>query len=261
MNRLGRIAMLSAIVFMAVACGSEKGKIIPRSRFAQLYASLFEADAWLEYHSVSRFTADSTNFYLPILKSYGYSDEDYRRSVYHYLKDPGRFSKILEESKEILQKQVDEIQAIVDHDNRIEDYIRTGKRVVRKPVMFDTLIAHAGFTDKVDISMDEFGRYCFNKVMEDTSFYGPRLIIAEKDTAAAYPDSLCLPPRPRRLESIDQWNEAIKEILKKRESSQDKETEPQEPSPKKEVETSPPPPPRTRPLTVRTKDRMEEAQL
>lgn len=254
--------MLSAIVMMALACGSKQGKVIPRGRFAQLYASLFEADAWLEYHSSSRFQADTTNFYYPILKSYGYTVEDYRRSLDYYLGDLNRFQKIIEESTQILQKKVDELQAVVDSDNRIQEYIRTGKSAVRKQVMFDTLIAKAGFTDRVDISMDEFGRYCFNKVMEDTSFYGPRLIIAGKDTTAAFPDSLCLPPRPRRLESIDQWNEAKKEILKKRESSQDKEIEPQEPSPKKEVEMStPPPPPRTRPLAVRTKDRMEESQL
>lgn len=209
--------MLSAIVMMAVACGSKQGKVIPRGRFAQLYASLFEADAWLEYHSSSRFQADTTNFYYPILKSYGYTVEDYRRSLDYYLGDLNRFQKIIEESTQILQKKVDELQAVVDSDNRIQEYIRTGKSAVRKQVMFDTLIAKAGFTDRVDISMDEFGRYVFNKVQEDTSFFGPRLVLADKDTSTvAAVDTVDLAPRPVHLENVDDLREQQKEQRRQR---------------------------------------------
>ena len=205
MKSLGRIALLSAIVLMAIACGSKQGKIIPRSRFAQLHASLFKADAWLESHSDFRAKADTTNFYQSIFDSYGYSAEDYRRSLYQYLEDPGRFAKIIEESTNIIRKEVDELQEKVDGENRLQNFIMTGKRVVRNQVMFDTLMARAGFTDKVDISMDEFGRYVFNKVLEDTSFFGPRLVIAEPDTTETVVEPVDINRAPELPDSSDVW--------------------------------------------------------
>lgn len=226
MRHLGRIALLSAIVMMMVACGSKQGKIIPRGRFAQLYASLFKADAWLESHSDYRSKADTTNFYLPILESYGYTAEDYRRSLDHYLEDPYRFAKIIEESRKILEKEVDKLQLVVDAENNLENYIRKGKYAARDQVMFDTLIARAGFTDRVDISMDEYGRYVFNKVYEDTSFFGPRLIIAEPDTTETAENLEIIRTRPGRLESIDNWlDERNAEKRKQRQSIKQKKVE------------------------------------
>lgn len=86
---------------------SGRTRIIPRSTLANIYADMFLADQWLSDHSSERSAADTSLFYDPIFARYGYTFEDYDRSVKHYLKDPERFSKIFRQAADQLKKEHD----------------------------------------------------------------------------------------------------------------------------------------------------------
>ena len=100
--------ILAALVLTACLCScSREGRVIPRNKFAHIYADMFLADSWLSAASPeSRERADTMAFYEPIFEKYGYTVEDYWVSVSHYLKDPDRFSRILNKSNALLMTEL-----------------------------------------------------------------------------------------------------------------------------------------------------------
>lgn len=109
------VAAMLLIVIMG-ACES-RSRVIPRDRLAKIYAEMFIADEWLKAHPSARRTADTTLFYEPIFRKYGYSVKDYSVTVDEYLKDPERFSKVVEKAALILeerQKQAEDLKELTD---------------------------------------------------------------------------------------------------------------------------------------------------
>ena len=118
-----------ALLGMAAGCG----RVIPKDKLSHIYADMFIADQWVRDHPASRRTADTTFFYEPIFNSYGYTSEDYLRTVDKYLEDPEKYAKILEATKEILTakaEEQDEIKRMQDWRTKIANIAsRTHKRV------------------------------------------------------------------------------------------------------------------------------------
>ena len=71
-----------------VSCSGDDGKVIPRSKLAEIYAEMFVTDQWLMDTPGVRRLADTSLVYEPILRKYGYTSEDYRVSVDRYMDDP-----------------------------------------------------------------------------------------------------------------------------------------------------------------------------
>lgn len=95
------ILPVAALCLLFSSCARD---IIPRATLAEIYADMFLADQWLYDHSSERSTADTTLFYDPILARYGYTFEQYDKTVKHYMKDPERFSKIFRMASDKLRK-------------------------------------------------------------------------------------------------------------------------------------------------------------
>lgn len=105
-----RIMIVAALAGSLLSCRQE-GKIIPRGRMCRIYQEMFLADAWLLNSDVElREKSDSTAFYEPIFKSFGYTTEDYLRSVEHYLQDPDRFSKMMLKVRDNLDAELKRLQ-------------------------------------------------------------------------------------------------------------------------------------------------------
>lgn len=73
---------------------------------SEIYAEMFLADQWLNDHYSAKAIADTSDFYGPIFKKYGYSFNDYDRSVNHYLDNPKKYTGIMEKCTEILSAQL-----------------------------------------------------------------------------------------------------------------------------------------------------------
>lgn len=111
---LRHIVTVLVLAVCLCSCGRE-GKVIPRNKFARIYAEMFLADSWLSTASPeARQRSDTMAFYEPIFEKYGYTVEDYWASVSYYLQDPDRFSRILNRSNQQLETQLKALQAEVE---------------------------------------------------------------------------------------------------------------------------------------------------
>lgn len=70
------------------------------------------ADAWLQEAPDARRQADTSAFYEPIFRKYGYTTLDYDRSVFKYLRDPEKFSKILSDVQEKLRVELNALRKL-----------------------------------------------------------------------------------------------------------------------------------------------------
>lgn len=158
------------------SCGRD-GKVIPKSKFARLYAEMFLADTWLAFApSETRTKADTMAFYEPIFEKYGYTVEDYWSSVSYYLQDPDRFSRILKKSSELLEAEVDAIRGELESESA-----RNKRRAGLIHSVYDIYgvdYDEAVFTDRLLMQKDSTGKYIPMPFPAETLFLGPRLIVA-----------------------------------------------------------------------------------
>ena len=72
---LRHIVTVLVLAVCLCSCGRE-GKVIPRNKFARIYAEMFLADSWLSTASPeARQRSDTMAFYEPIFEKYGYTVE------------------------------------------------------------------------------------------------------------------------------------------------------------------------------------------
>ena len=106
--RFGHILLVLAAALLT-GCG--RPKVIPEDELVSLYVDMFIADQWINQNFKASKTADTTMVYEAIFRSYGYGEEDYRRSVDHYIQDPDRFARILRQSVLIIDERISEDRA------------------------------------------------------------------------------------------------------------------------------------------------------
>lgn len=106
--------MLVMALFLCVTGCHRHGKVIPKSKMVLIYADMFLADQWLISHSDARAVADTTLFYEPIFRRYGYTSKDYDASVSYYIDRPDKFNKVLQKTGKLLNEKYLEYQKIAD---------------------------------------------------------------------------------------------------------------------------------------------------
>lgn len=108
---LRNIVLVSAFAVLLLAgCNEKDGKVIPRGTMAEIYAEMLVVDQWIANDLSLKRQADTSFVYAPILEKYGYTPDDYRKSVDHYMHDPERYSRILRTSAEILGERLSELK-------------------------------------------------------------------------------------------------------------------------------------------------------
>lgn len=109
------LAAVACLAVCVLSGCSRRAKVISREDMVDIYADMLIADQWLSDQGSSYLRkSDTTMFYEPIFNSYGYTTEDFRNSVYHYLDDPERYSKLLKKVEAKLQARADVLQAEID---------------------------------------------------------------------------------------------------------------------------------------------------
>lgn len=87
------IVVTSAVLF---AAGCSRGpEVIPKSKMEKICTDLFLADEWLMENDNFRAVVDTSLFYEPIFRKYGYDTEDFRASLEYYMRDPLKFSRMI----------------------------------------------------------------------------------------------------------------------------------------------------------------------
>ncbi len=189
-NVLKYVSVLLAVVCAFVSCRRD-GKVIPRSRMAEIYAEMFVADQLIAQDASLRRTADTTLVYEPIFQKYGYTSDDYRASVEYYIKDPDRYARILRNTGVILEKRLKELKAekkALDSMLKLKDEIST---YAPERIFALTGLGNPGLctADSLVFYVDSAGGEYFFDTREwlDTVFSGPEIFI--RDTVCAVSDT------------------------------------------------------------------------
>lgn len=203
-----RYIMFAAVVaVMSVSCG-RRGKVIPRNEMAEIYAEMFVLDQKISRESDIRRMADTLLVYEPVFRSHGYTSDDYRRSMEHYIKDPDRYVRILKRTVEILETRRKELRAekarleSLSQSKAVTESFRPEKICFLSGLANRDLLVSDGLVFYIDSTGGSFD-FDVQKGY-DTLYVGPRIEIPAE--TAEVSDSLSVPgPAPEGLpEKADQ---------------------------------------------------------
>ena len=135
-------------LLMLVACGEHRD-IIPRDVMTNIYADMLFADQWIEDHVAEHTKADTTLFYDPIFKRYGYTFEEYDKSVQYYMQDPERFSKLFRDAAVILRDKSKKYGALAEKAAAARDFNALIKGYEPRDFDSDTILWKAPITDSL----------------------------------------------------------------------------------------------------------------
>ena len=191
MKALRYISALFAVVLFLSSCSGDEGKVIPRSKLAEIYAEMLITDQWISDTPGVRRTADTSLVYEPIFQKYGYTTADYRTSVDRYMDDPERFSRILRTTVQILDKKMVQLNLDREEQERLKALKARLERMKVKsnfkpeeffPYLFDEPYVH--YYDSLSVEPDSVLMvYRLSNIdRSDTLFDGIKIIA--RDTAA-----------------------------------------------------------------------------
>ena len=181
MKRIPVAFLCLTLALLSLCCCSRKGKVIPRDEMADIYYDMFMADQWLQDHREFRETADTTLFYEALFRQHGYTTTDYFRSVKHYMRDPKRYSRMMQEVIDRLEedrKALDKL-ANLDSDRQAE---RQRIRNLRFGVPYYRDIFMGRFsTDTLTVFVDTTDhRLKIRPAKRDTMFRGPIILTGDE---------------------------------------------------------------------------------
>lgn len=149
------LCLFAAVSLLLGSCS--RGRVIPRKKMIDIYADMFMADQWIKEDYQYRRMTDTTLLYEPIFESYGYTTDDYLKSVEKYMKDPERFSRMLKKTaakleKELahLEKRMDQIHFSATSREEIEEWMR---EVISRRAL-DSLVFSSFVKEPSDTSWD-----------------------------------------------------------------------------------------------------------
>ena len=99
-----RTYLLLALFMICMASACDGPRVIPKGKMARIYADMALADIWLQENSQEQALADKSVFYEAVFSRYGYTADDFRHSVDHYMRNPQKISLILDKSMELVTK-------------------------------------------------------------------------------------------------------------------------------------------------------------
>lgn len=192
-------AVVAVIVFSSAACG-RKGKVIPRGKMAEIYAMMFVVDERISSDANTRRMADTLLVYEPVFEKFGYTADDYRRSMAYYIKDPDRYARILKESVVILEDRLQELKA-----ERVRLESISQSKAITESYRPERIFYLSGLANRDLLTVDSVtfyidstgtGSYDFDvQKGYDTLFVGPKTVILT-DTLALDRDSSAVSSEP-----------------------------------------------------------------
>ncbi|MCQ2177617.1 MAG: DUF4296 domain-containing protein [Bacteroidales bacterium] len=98
------ILTLALPALLLAAC-SRGARVIPEKTFVSIYEEMLIADQWMNDNYAERRKVDTSLYYEPIFRKYGFTTEDYLKSVGHYMEKPDEYIRIIEKVKDRLKEK------------------------------------------------------------------------------------------------------------------------------------------------------------
>lgn len=143
MRRLFRyilMALASSMLLLSSQSCKEEG-IIEEDTMAQIYAEMLLTDQWINSTPGMRMIADTSLVYEPILKKYGHTSADYRKSVDYYLNDPDTYADIMKKTVKIFDDRLSGLFKKRDQLQNAADRKKFVKSMASKVNLNDSLFA------------------------------------------------------------------------------------------------------------------------
>lgn len=196
-KRLLRTLLAALALALAVASCARGDKVIPKKTMEKIYYDMFMADQWLAVHPEARAKADTSWFYEPVFQKYGYTKEDYLRSVDFYLNDPERYAAMLREVTTRLEKDFNRLTAEAEKER--EDQHAAAMAAVSsfdQGEQFNPESILLFFEKHFPVE----GSFKFVPKDEIFPFYGPaRIVLPDTSRVAETPDSSVVEPAAEAL--------------------------------------------------------------
>ena len=158
------LLVLSMISLSLYSC-REDG-IIDEDDLSQIYAEMLLTDQWINNTPGVRLIADTSLVYEPILRKYGYTSEDYRKSVEFYLKDADDYADIMGGTIDILNDRLKELKKqkeLIQGDKDREAFIKKVAKGIRLDIawLFVERVKNEryGMIDSLSVEWDTVGYY------------------------------------------------------------------------------------------------------
>lgn len=152
-------SLRKTVFFLAallVICSCGKNAIIPKRTLSKIYADMLLTESWLRTDLYMKHMADTSMVYESIFNKYGYTTEDYWRTVDRYMNDPDKFSKIFEKAASRLDEDAKYVEAEKAWTDAMDSYRKLlERRDQRMFFAYDSI-----FTDRLapwknpEISLD-----------------------------------------------------------------------------------------------------------
>ena len=184
---------MALVLVFVPSCKKDGSKVIPRSKLARIYAEMLVTDQWIISTPKVRNIADTSLVYDPILEKYGYTPEDYQRSVMYYLNDPERFSRILRTSGELIDKELKVMRKEQAKMLRIKALMAS--LTIPELVLFQEDFPdkdNYNWSDSLKVRWDSLGNMwvTVREPRVDTVYEGVRLVVPEDTVDVAVADTL-----------------------------------------------------------------------
>lgn len=115
------IVLVVATLALALSCRGPKR--ISEKRMKDIYHDMFVLDQQMRSTPQLRRHSDSVLVYERVFENYGYTTDDFLYSLDHYMKDPERFSKLMEEVVGRLNREIVAIRKEADAYDWKQKYI------------------------------------------------------------------------------------------------------------------------------------------
>lgn len=119
-KRILHIVVVAFAFVCVLACSGRGARVIPKKTFAKIYAEMALADQWLRDNYSLRPVADTSLFYEAVFARHGYTADDYRCSIEHYLQNPDEYKRIMDRSLLELRKleyKYDKLRGDIDEQD------------------------------------------------------------------------------------------------------------------------------------------------
>lgn len=201
-----------ALIFLSITAScARKARVIPKSKLEKIYMEMLLVDQWIGLEWSNTRVADTSVVYEQIFEKYGYTSNDYRKSVSYYMEDPDRFAKIFENISNALTTKAN----IIDKEQKDREKADSIRNVIisrnfrRAEIFFykDVL----SYKDSILFYFDSIGIVRSKPVESDSLFMGPELVIKERRDSILLEDSTAFKEKTEKRMSLkkDISNEEI----------------------------------------------------
>jgi len=119
------------ILVLSIFLYSCSGRTISQQKLPQIIAEIYLVDKYANEIVDKPFASmDSIRIYEPIFNKYGYTSDDYKRTIDKYISRPKKLRIYFENAKSILEEQKSSIQAKVTEHMQLDSIIGTYTRIM-----------------------------------------------------------------------------------------------------------------------------------